>query len=187
MKGIIRVGEAEHKGVLKKWTIVVLMLVCVGQVSAADAVVMEMRKLYYRSYNEKAAADKLYKETRGYDAKQPLMLGYKAVAGMMMCNYITNPYTKLKYFYAGKGELEKAIKESPADVELRYLRYAVQENVPGVLHYNSNMNEDRGRLVSYLLDDANRQIDPDLYSRIMKYMLNSNTVPAETKKKISSK
>jgi hypothetical protein len=174
-------------GAMKKWCVVVAMLFYVlpGWASVGD--VLELRKLYYQSYKDKTAADRLYKETRAYDAKQPKMLGYKAVASMMMCNYITNPYTRVKYFYAGKGDLEKAIKVSPADVELRYLRYAVQENVPGVLNYSGSMNEDRRIIVAYLNDAANREKDPDLHARIMKYMLNSKTVPAETKKEISTK
>jgi hypothetical protein len=106
---------------------------------------------------------------------------------MMMCNYVANPYTKVKYFYAGKGDLEKAIKASPGDVELRYLRYAVQEHVPSVLNYNGSMSEDRKILVTYLNDAGNREKDPDLHARIMKYLLNSNTVPTETKQHISNK
>ena len=175
------------KGILRKFGAVLTLLLWVLPVWATVGDVLEFRKLYYQSYKDKTAAEKLYKETRVYDTHQPKMLGYKAVASMMMCNYVTNPYTRVKYFYAGKGDLEKAIKTSPADVELRYLRYAVQENVPGVLNYNGSMSEDRKILVTYLNDAANRENDPDLHARIMKYMLNSKTVPAETKKHISSK
>lgn len=170
---------------LRQWCALVLLLLCEQHASATVGDVLELRKLYYQSYKDKAAADKLYKQTRVYDAQQPKLLGYKAVASMMMCNYVTNPYTRVKYFYAGKGELEKAIKTSPADVELRYLRYAVQENVPGVLNYNGSLNEDRTIIVAYLNDATNRDKDPDLHARIMKYMMNSKTVPVATKKSIS--
>ncbi len=187
MKAAERENKLNAKVVLRKCGSVMTLLLCVLSCWATESDVLELRKLYYLSYKDKTAADKLYKDTRAYDAKQPKMLGYKAVASMMMCNYITNPYTRVKYFYAGKGDLEKAIKTSPADVELRYLRYTVQENVPGVLNYNGSMSEDRKILVTYLNDAANREKDPDLHARIMKYMLNSKTVPAETKKHISSK
>jgi hypothetical protein len=186
MEAVERENKWNAKVVLRKCVAVLTLLLCVLSCWAKDSDVLELRKLYYQSYKDKKAADKLYKETRAYDAKQPKMLGYKAVASMMMCNYITNPYTKVKYFYAGKGDLEKAIKVSPADVELRYLRYAVQENVPSVLNYSGSMNEDRRIIVAYLNDADNREKDPDLHARIMKYMLNSKTVPAETKTKISS-
>jgi hypothetical protein len=187
MEAAEKENEVNTKGMLRKCGAVLTLLLCVLSCWATESDVLELRKLYYQSYKDKTAADKLYKETRTYDAKQPKMLGYKAVASMMMCNYVANPYTKVKYFYAGKGDLEKAIKASPGDVELRYLRYAVQEHVPSVLNYNGSMSEDRKILVTYLNDAGNREKDPDLHARIMKYLLNSNTVPTETKQHISNK
>jgi hypothetical protein len=187
MKAIVWRSKIKSIVALMKWSSVVALLLFALPAWAMLSDIQELRKLYYLSYKEKSAAEKLYTMTRIYSISEPKMLGYKAVASMMMCNYITNPYTRVKYFYAGKGDLEKAIKVSPADVELRYLRYAVQENVPGVLNYSSSMNEDRRILVTYLNDAANREEDPDLHARIMKYMLNSKTVPAATKKHISGK
>lgn len=176
-----------NTGILKKWCVVVAMQLCVLPAWATVDDVVELRKLYYLSYNDKIAAEKLYALTRAYGASDPKMLGYKAVASMMMCNYTSNPYTRVKYFYAGKGDLEKAIKMSPADVELRYLRYAVQENVPSVLNYSGSLNEDRRIILTYLNDAENKEKDTDLHARILKYMLNSKTVSAETKKRIYTK
>ena len=59
--------------------------------------------------------------------------GYFALATMMLAKTHKNPFTKLSYFNRGKYILETTIKSNPDNVELRFLRYAVQAKVPAIL------------------------------------------------------
>ena len=52
------------------------------------------------------------------------------------------PGQKLKLFKAGHKELEAAIKKEPGNVEYRFLRLMIQENAPGILGYNDNLEAD---------------------------------------------
>jgi hypothetical protein len=52
------------------------------------------------------------------------------------------PGRKLKLFKAGHKELEAAIKREPHNVEYRFLRLMIQENAPGILGYNDNLEAD---------------------------------------------
>ena len=54
---------------------------------------------------------------------------------------------KLAMFKEGKELLEKAIVNSPKNVEYRFLRLMIQENAPKVLKYYSHIKED-AKLVS---------------------------------------
>lgn len=146
--------------------------------------IIELRDMYYAAYRDKAAAEEFYAVTAGKNLHIATLPGYKAVASIMMCNHVMNPYSRLKYFYSGKSQLEKAITASPGSVELRYLRFAVQCNVPGILNYSGQINEDRAILITYLLSKENKTADPDLYKRIGKYMMSSKDVPDTDKKKI---
>lgn len=67
---------------------------------------------------------------------------YKGVCYTMLADYQFFPTSKLSYFNDGKALIEAAIKKSPNNVELRYLRLLVQLNCPGFLGYNDNINED---------------------------------------------
>lgn len=140
-----------------------------GQVAPATDIIA-LRKLYYASYKDKAAAETLKKSTEAHKQPSGVWQGYNAAATIMMCNHVGNPYTKLKYFYNGRNELEKSIKANIADVELRYLRYAVQCNTPAVLNYKDNIKEDKAILDKYLQNVTNKEKDPDLYQRISEYM-----------------
>lgn len=137
---------------------------------AAAADVVALRKLYYASYKDKTAAEALKKCTEANKQPSAIWLGYRAAAHIMMCNHVANPYTKLKYFYNGRNELERSIKANAGDAELRYLRYAVQCNTPAVLNYKDNIKVDKAILDKYLQHVANKEKDPDLYQRISDYM-----------------
>ena len=61
-----------------------------------------------------------------------------------------NPFTKYNYFTEGKALLESSIQRDPTSPELRYLRFAIQSNVPLFLNYRKDLNEDKLFLQNYL-------------------------------------
>src|SRR5581483_7165199 len=73
----------------------------------------------------------------------PLHFGYKGGATMMMAQYVANPFAKLSYFKKGRRMLEEAIANSKNDIELRFLRLAVQTRSPSFLGYKSNIESDK--------------------------------------------
>ena len=76
--------------------------------------------------------------------------GYFALATMMLAKIHGNPFTKLSYFNKGKHLLETIIESNPGNVELRFLRYAVQAKVPTILLYFNDQEEDKIILDGYL-------------------------------------
>ncbi len=80
----------------------------------------------------------------------PLHQGYKAAMIMVSANYLSFPLDKLKAFQRGRDWLEKVIAENPADVELRYIRLAVQMRSPVFLGYNSSIGIDKKFILNHL-------------------------------------
>ena len=76
--------------------------------------------------------------------------GYFALATMMLAKTHKNPFTKLSYFNKRKHVLETTIMSNPDNVELRFLRYAVQVKVPAILFYFDDMKDDKEILDGYL-------------------------------------
>lgn len=93
---------------------------------------------------------------------------YFGVATMMQAEVYSNPFTKLSYFKKGKKLLEEAIAKSPDDAELRFLRYTVQVEVPGILNYNDAIDEDKAVLDKYIqghTDELAKRIN-DFYKQM---------------------
>jgi hypothetical protein len=99
----------------------------------------------------------------------PLENAYRAMAQMIMAKSTVWPFTRLGYFRTGRAMLEASIREDVTSVELRYLRFCVQTNVPFFLDYSSNIEEDK----SFIITNWNKINDDDLRHRIKMYMMRS--------------
>lgn len=71
---------------------------------------------------------------------------YTAFVGaykMKLASFEKTAKQKLNLFNEGKEILEKSIKNKPNDLNYRLLRLMIQENVPKILNYKSNIKEDK--------------------------------------------
>ena len=87
---------------------------------------------------------------------QTIYYGYLGASNIMMAIYVSNPFTKYNYFQKGKNQLDKAISLDKSNIELLYLRFAIQSNVPSFLNYDKNMAQDRKTIIAqypYLKDE----------------------------------
>lgn len=77
-------------------------------------------------------------------------MGYWGAYTMISANHVFSPIQKLQSFNKGKDALEKAIVQIPKDVELRYVRYAIQISIPKFLGYKNNIQTDRKWMMEQL-------------------------------------
>ena len=91
----------------------------------------EVRTLYQKSASEKKSCTKLIALLQSYnETNNPTLAGYKACATMVMAKYSFNPISKLSNFINGKKLLEKCIEADNKNIELRLLRFTVQNKSP---------------------------------------------------------
>ena len=55
---------------------------------------------------------------------------------------VFNPVSKLSLFKSGHNKLDNAITKESNNAELRFLRLMIQENVPRILNYRNQIDED---------------------------------------------
>lgn len=151
-----------------------ILLFCLFFGNASTNDVSHLRQLFIVSYSNEQAALELFNSSRRTPAS-PLLAGYKGVGSIMMCNHTRNPYSKWRYFSDGKRMLENAISQDPVDVELRFLRFAVQSNAPAFLRYNHEMQEDKKTLLHYLQQPLSTAGDTELRSMILVYLGKTRT------------
>jgi hypothetical protein len=101
-----------------------------------------------------------------------LLMGYKACATMLMAKHVFNPFSKLSYFKKGREMLERAIQFDNDNIELRFLRYTIQTNVPSFLNYNQFKDIDR----LFLVNSLNKLNDQKLKKIIAAYLTTNKTV-----------
>lgn len=103
----------------------------------------EVRALYKEAANNENACEKLIEISDGSANESSLILGYKASGMLLMAKHVFNPLSKMTYFKKGKQMLEKAITSDKNDIELRFLRFTAQTNMPFFLGYSGNIESDK--------------------------------------------
>ena len=103
----------------------------------------ELRELYIEASFEEDKANELYELTKSSSIESSYKkFTYHAIAILLQSKFAINPIDKLKSFGEGKEQLEKVISQYPKDIELRFLRFCVQDGTPAILDYKLNMEED---------------------------------------------
>lgn len=138
-----------------------------------------MRELFLIINNSEAAVSRLKSlALQSKETRASLKSAYYAAAEMATAKYLLNPAAKLKTFKSGKKLLDLCITNDGMNVELRYIRFAIQTNVPSFLGYNKNVADDKLFLVDHL--EPLKKKDVQLYSAIYAYLIYSRQLnPAE--------
>jgi hypothetical protein len=130
----------------------------------------QVRVLYQKAAKSESACEELLSNLKAYNEdNNPVFGGYKACATMMMANYVINPLSKLNHFSTGKLLLEKCIKTNKENLELRFLRFAVQTKSPAFLGYNISINEDKAMLLAALKGN----LEPELKQIVLAFLKDS--------------
>ncbi|MBC8988142.1 hypothetical protein H9X96_20505 [Pedobacter sp. N36a] len=164
-----------------KKTVFLMFMLLVTSTYAAEPEIQEIKQLFHASAKSKAAADQLLKLLAEVtESSSPLLISYKGAAEMMQAKYAWSPISKFKRFNKGKRLIETAVKKAPDHLEIRFLRLAIQTNLPAFLNYNGDIQNDK----SFVLANLKNTKDKTLKQNIVKYLSNSKYCTAEEKKQL---
>lgn len=152
-----------------------------GMYEFATPSITDVRSLYQKAATKENDCKNVIELLAPYNEENnPLLAGYKAGATMMMAKYVFNPISKLSYFNQGKKMLEKAIYADEKNIELRFLRYGLQTNIPFFLGYNNDLTTDK----SFLINSIPQIKDEGLKEFIFPYLKKSGNLSETEKQKL---
>lgn len=153
-----------------KGTSLFLLLLFATKVCATEPDMEEVKTLFEASAYSRSSADRLLKLLSKVDhSSSPVLICYKGVAEMMQAKYGFNPINKFRRFKRGKNLIEEAVKKEPDNLEIRFLRFVIQTNLPAFLNYNEQINEDK----RFLLNNLQTTKDKKLKQDFLKYLSSS--------------
>ncbi|MFC4095349.1 hypothetical protein [Euzebyella saccharophila] len=110
----------------------------------------EIREAYIDAAQSEKALKELYGDlTSVAKNDDPTKVAYKGAVTTMMAQYADGFKAKKEYFKDGKKLLEHAIEADSRNVEIRCLRLSIQENLPKILGYHSNVDEDKDYILKH--------------------------------------
>ncbi len=163
---------------VKHASLILILLVTIPAFSQ-QMVVDSLRYYYFDEWVGKCGAEALvgYTEKVGQDAA-PLLRAYRGAGLATTANCTNWPMAKLSRFREGKGLLEGAVTDLPGSLEVRFLRYTIQNNIPGFLGYD-NLEEDQEFILDRLTLRLKSGNKDDLAIRILDYLYESKEFTKE--------
>ena len=162
---------------MMKFLVAIMILMQVKQVNGLT--ITEVRNWYQQAEQKEKACKEMITMLKDYNEKNhPLYAGYKGCATMMMAKHVINPVSKLSWFIKGRNLLEASLDNEPLNIELRFLRFANQTNIPSFLGYHSDIEKDK----NFLLKSLPQVTDASLKKKIIAFMQQSKYVGKNEKK-----
>jgi hypothetical protein len=116
------------------------------------------------------------------DTDAPLLVCYKGASQMIDAKYSLNPYVKFEDFNKGKELMTKAISRDTLSLEMRFIRYSIQSNLPGFLGYHDELSSDK----TFLLVNTRLASDPRLKEMIFTFFCGQSMIKPEELKQLKN-
>ena len=101
---------------------------------------------------------------------------------MIKAKYSFNPIAKLNQFNKGKQLIQKAFSRDTLNLEMRFIRFSIQNNLPSFLGYRDNLDQDK----RFLLNNTKASKDPELQEMIFNYLSGFTTIKPEELKQLKN-
>jgi hypothetical protein len=145
-----------------------LILLPIGALAMQTLDLHQIRELYRHAPQVKKDAFKFNKQMQEVDSRSaaPVLVCYKGANEMIQAKYSLNPLVKLERFNKGKKLIRKAICRDTLNLEMRFIRYSIQSNLPAFLGYHDELATDK----QFLLANTNVSKDTELREMILTYL-----------------
>ncbi len=163
---------------MKKW----LAFCCLGLLMsfASELTIADVRSLFKQAAFDQQACTKLIYSLKHQASERVVFAAYKASGLMMNAKYVGNPLDKFSTFSKGKTLLEQTVSKEPTNLEIRFLRLAMQANTPSFLGYSDAIPRDK----KFVLQNVKTETDLELKNMIVAYLQKSDVLTHAEKKQL---
>lgn len=144
----------------------------------------EIRKTFQLAIENARITEKLSADLKKIPNPDPLTLAYIASVEALKAKHAWNPFTKHEYMKSFGKMMNDAVKRMPENMEIRYLRYNIQYNVPSYLGYSPNLQEDKKYIIELFLNKKFVTTNKNLITEVYTFMVKSKSVTSDEKLKM---
>lgn len=137
----------------------------------------DLRKLYPQASANPSSATAFAEKAAAFDTSgHPVVAAYKAAALTLKSKFSKKLGEKISFFKDGANRLDEAISHDPDNVEMRMIRLSIQENVPAIVNYKRNKQEDTHFIYSHF-----QELSGGLREYIRNFILRSKSFSEQQK------
>ncbi len=145
-----------------------------------------LRHLYAEAAFSEDVAQRLHQRLRPYQGTDAVVLAYKGVAEALQARYVWSPLAKLRAVRVAQVLFTQAVGTAPANVEVRFLRFTIETNVPRYLGFSQHLADDRAFIIRGAAHPAALGLDPGSLRAIRGFMLKYGDCTSEEARMLSA-
>ncbi|GAB2694910.1 hypothetical protein GCM10027037_18100 [Mucilaginibacter koreensis] len=144
-----------------------------GQTSAR-----QVRQKLVVALNNKRLTDSLYQSFLNVNNRSAQQNAYLAATEALKAKQVWSPFSKISYVSDAEKHLDTAVEQNTHHLEVRFIRFSIEHNVPSFLGYSKHLNTDRQELVKLIDGKHYPSSDRDLAVTVIKFLLDSGRCTA---------
>lgn len=125
---------------------------------------------FYDAVQDSQKADLLLKKINEIKPKSALIMVYYGATCAIMAKNKWNPFSAIKLLKKADKDMNNAVKISPENLEIRFIRFAVQKNIPSYLGLSANIEEDKKYLIKHIDSFYNPKLNKKMRDYIVWFM-----------------
>ena len=129
-----------------------------------------IRKEFHKAVLNPEMSEDFHAYMKNCEQSSPRVQAYKAVSEAMLAQVVWNPFTKLSQVRKYREAMTIAVESSPDNIEIRFLRLAIEHNLPPFLGMSEHVNEDLSLILEHVSSEKSISFDPG-YTRYICYFL----------------
>lgn len=135
--------------------------------------------------NEEKAIKLFHNLSELNPATNTLYYAYWGATEALLAKHAFNPLYKLNYVKGALSKLNKAIEINKNNIEIRYMRFSVESNLPVYLGYSTHISDDKETILKELAVKEISAINCEMIHILATGLLSSNVCNKAEKKLLS--
>lgn len=139
--------------------------------------ISDVRNIYKEAIENSDKADQLVAKTQSQKSNA-VMYAYYGTGLALQAKHSWSPATKLAKAKAAAQALNASVTASPNDLEIRFLRFSFEANIPSFLDLSAHLDADKKWIL------AHKNTSHPMWSTMQKFLKNCDQLTAKEKDSI---
>ncbi|NQZ76147.1 MAG: hypothetical protein HRT61_08560 [Ekhidna sp.] len=136
----------------------------------------DVRSEFHKVVLEPSQSKHFHEFMEEIEGNSTTLRAYKAVSHAILAQSLWNPFSKLSQVMKYDQQIESLVEEDPTNIEIRFLRLAIECHLPSFLGMSTHVKEDSQMIINNMSSIPEIQIDKSYGQYIFYFLLETNLI-----------
>ncbi len=151
-----------------------IFVFCFNAIVSTAQSLSEVRSEFHSVVISPDDSEEFHEFMTGIEQPSTTIQAYQAVSEALLAQVLWNPFKKLSQVVKYDKQMTAIVESDPHNVEIRFLRLAIEYNLPSFLRMSTHMEEDADKIVSNLSSVSSMQVNPVFGKYIFHFLKETN-------------